>query len=119
LDYNILSEEQINGIHRKCHCYVSYTKGEGTGYTSCQAALEMKPIIIGNYSACREYLKDVEFVDVEEKPSIFCDLNYERHLKNCSENMCIYNKWFDPRYQKWGVPIREQFLRCFIVMKIK
>lgn len=109
LTHNILSEEQINSIHYKCHCYVSYTKGEGTGYTSCQAALFMKPIIIGNYSASKEYLKYASLVDVDVQPAIYCDLHYSRHQIYCTGNTCKYNKWYDKTYQNWGIPKRDEF----------
>lgn len=116
IDYNILSEEQINSIHKSCNCYISLSKAEGTGYTSCQAVLFNKPIIIGNYSASPEYIKYAHYIDVNITPVLYCDKNYSKH-NSCPPNYCIYNKWYDINYQNWGIPKIDQALNimkyCF------
>ncbi len=113
-DFSLLSDAQINGIHNRCHCFVSMTKGEGTGYTACQAALLNKPIIISNYSATPEYITHAHFVDVDLGPALYCDKNYEKH-KNCG-NTCYLNENFDITYQLWGIPrasqVRDHMRRC-------
>lgn len=113
-DFSLLSDPQINGIHARCHCFVSMTKGEGTGYSACQAALLNKPIIISNYSATPEYITHAHFVDVDLGPALYCDKNYEKH-KNCG-NTCKLNENFDITYQLWGIPrasqVRDHMRRC-------
>jgi glycosyltransferase involved in cell wall biosynthesis len=115
VDIVILSEQQITAVHEMNDCYVSLTKGEGTGYTSCQAALLGKPIIISRYSATPEYIKFAHFVDVEIQSAIYCDRVFSKH-RNCT-NRCVFNPNYDSNIQKWGVPIasqvREKMQHCF------
>jgi hypothetical protein len=108
VDYNILSEKEINGIHSSCHCYISYSKAEGTGYSSCQAVLFNKPIILGNYGASKEYIKQCDFVHVKIQKSIYCDKTYLSH-KLCSDYICSYNTLYNLD-QSWGVPNSEMFV---------
>ena len=53
----LLADEQIQGIHERCHCYVSFSHSEGVGMGAVEAALYDKPVIITEYSAPKEYIK--------------------------------------------------------------
>ena len=53
----LLEEEQIQSIHERCHCYVSFSHSEGVGMGAVEAALCDKPVIIAEYSAPKEYIK--------------------------------------------------------------
>jgi len=53
----LLADEQIQGIHERCHCYVSFSHSEGVGMGAVEAALFDKPVIITEYSAPKEYIK--------------------------------------------------------------
>jgi len=53
----LVSEEQIQAIHERCHCYVSFSHSEGAGMGAIEAALCDKPVIITEYSAPPEYIK--------------------------------------------------------------
>lgn len=106
IDIIILSEEEITAVHSMNDCFVSLTKGEGTGYTSCQAALLGKPIIISRYSATPEYIKSAFFVDVEMHPTIYCDRVFAKH-RNCGTR-CVFNPNYDSSFQTWGIPVAEQ-----------
>jgi glycosyltransferase involved in cell wall biosynthesis len=53
----LISEEQIQSIHERCHCYVSFSHSEGVGMGAVEAALCDKPVIITEYSAPKEYIK--------------------------------------------------------------
>jgi glycosyltransferase involved in cell wall biosynthesis len=116
IDQSVFSEKQIAAIHTLNDCYISISKGEGTGYSSCQAALFNKPIIIPNYSATPEYIKHAEFVDVDIVPASYCDHNFAKH-RRCHPTRCIFNPFYDSSYQVWGQPrvhqVREKMLHCF------
>ena len=53
----LLSNEEIQAIHERCHCYVSFSHSEGVGMGAVEAALYDKPVIITEYSAPKEYIK--------------------------------------------------------------
>ena len=53
----LVSDEQIQAIHERCHCYVSFSHSEGVGMGAVEAALCDKPVIITEYSAPKEYIK--------------------------------------------------------------
>lgn len=116
IDQCVFSEKQIAAIHTLNDCYISISKGEGTGYSSCQAVLFDKPIIIPNYSATPEYIKHAEFVDVDIVPASYCDHNFTKH-RRCHPTRCIFNPFYDSSYQVWGQPrvhqVREKMLHCF------
>ena len=54
---DLVSDEQIQAIHERCHCYVSFSHSEGVGMGAVEAALCDKPVIITEYSAPKEYIK--------------------------------------------------------------
>ena len=53
----LLSNEEIQAIHERCHCYVSFSHSEGVGMGAVEAALYDKPVIITEYGAQTEYIK--------------------------------------------------------------
>ena len=53
----LLSNEEIQSIHERCHCYVSFSHSEGVGMGAVEAALYDKPVIITEYGAQTEYIK--------------------------------------------------------------
>jgi len=53
----LLADEQIQAIHERCHCYVSFSHSEGVGMGAVEAAMFDKPVIITEYSAPKEYIK--------------------------------------------------------------
>ena len=53
----LLSDAEIQTIHERCHCYVSFSHSEGAGMGAIEAALCDKPVIITEYGAPKEYIK--------------------------------------------------------------
>tara|TARA_B100001094_G_C18191818_1_gene807814 strand:- start:633 stop:5519 length:4887 start_codon:yes stop_codon:yes gene_type:complete len=58
LNFNNLSENDINYIHKTCNCFISLTKSEGVGMNSINAALANNPVIISSYGGTEHYLKN-------------------------------------------------------------
>jgi len=52
----LVSEEEMEKIHREGDCYVNFSKSEGVGMGACEAALRNKPIIITDYGGAPEYV---------------------------------------------------------------
>jgi len=53
----LVSAEEINAIHAKGDCYVSFSSSEGVGMGAVEAAIRNKPVIITNYGGAPEYIK--------------------------------------------------------------
>ena len=61
----LISDEEMDKIHNRCDCYVSFSKSEGVGMGPVEAALRDKPVIITNYGGSPEYVKTPYTIDCE------------------------------------------------------
>lgn len=61
----LISDEEMDAIHNRCDCYVSFSKSEGVGMGAVEAALRDKPVIITNYGGAPEYVKTPYTIDCE------------------------------------------------------
>ena len=59
----ILSDEEMDAIHNRCDCYVSFSHSEGVGMGAVEAAMRDKPIIITDYGGAPEYIKTPYTID--------------------------------------------------------
>lgn len=63
----LVSEEEMNKIHDRSDCYVSFSHSEGIGLGAVEAALRDKPVIITNYGAPCEYINTPYTIDCKLK----------------------------------------------------
>ena len=61
----LISDEEMDKLHERCDCYVSFSKSEGVGMGPVEAALRNKPVIITNYGGSPEYVKTPYTIDCE------------------------------------------------------
>jgi glycosyltransferase involved in cell wall biosynthesis len=61
----LISDEDMDKIHDRGDCYVSFSKSEGVGMGPVEAALRDKPVIITNYGGSPEYVKTPYTIDCE------------------------------------------------------
>ena len=61
----LISDEEMDKLHNRCDCYVSFSKSEGVGMGPVEAALRDKPVIITNYGGSPEYVKTPYTIDCE------------------------------------------------------
>jgi glycosyltransferase involved in cell wall biosynthesis len=54
---NLLSEDEISGLHARGDCYASFDRGEGFGLSPFAAGACGNPIIVTNYGGSKEYAK--------------------------------------------------------------
>ena len=54
---DMLSDEEMNALHDRCDCYVSFSHSEGVGMGAVEAAMRDKPVIITEYGGASEYIK--------------------------------------------------------------
>ena len=85
----MLSNDQIEEIHRKCHCYVSFSNSEGVGMGAVEAAMHNKPVIISEYGGCAEYVKTPYTIQ-------------------CGKKKIGYNDFLFTPDLEWGEPDFEQ-----------
>lgn len=52
----LLPSSEIQRIHDRCDCYVSFSNSEGVGMGAVEAALNNKPVIITEYGGAKEYI---------------------------------------------------------------
>lgn len=57
----LISDEEIEYIHKVGDCYVSMSHSEGAGMGAIEAAMHHKPVIIPEFGATKEYL-DTEWI---------------------------------------------------------
>jgi len=62
---DLLSNEEMDNLHNRCDCYVSFSHSEGIGMGAVEAALRDKPVIITNYGGAPEYVKTPYMIDCE------------------------------------------------------
>jgi glycosyltransferase involved in cell wall biosynthesis len=61
----LISDEDMDKLHDRGDCYVSFSKSEGVGMGPVEAALRDKPVIITNYGGSPEYVKTPYTIDCE------------------------------------------------------
>ena len=61
----MLSNDEMDDIHNRCDCYVSFSHSEGVGMGAVEAAIRDKPVIITDYGGAPEYIKTPYLIDCE------------------------------------------------------
>jgi glycosyltransferase involved in cell wall biosynthesis len=61
----LISDKEMDRLHNRCDCYVSFSKSEGVGMGPVEAALRDKPVIITNYGGSPEYVKTPYTIECE------------------------------------------------------
>jgi glycosyltransferase involved in cell wall biosynthesis len=61
----LISDEEMDQLHDRCDCYVSFSKSEGVGMGPVEAALRDKPVIITNFGGSPEYVKTPYTIECE------------------------------------------------------
>ena len=63
----LLPSSDIQRIHDRCDCYVSFSNSEGVGMGAVEAALNGKPVIITEYGGAKEYIHTPYVVPCTQK----------------------------------------------------
>ena len=53
----LLPDNELNGLHSLCDCYVSFSSSEGIGLGAVEAAIYNKPVIISEFGGAIDYIK--------------------------------------------------------------
>lgn len=87
----LVSESDLDDIHNKSDCYVSFSHSEGVGMGAVEAAIRDKPVIITNYGGAPEYIKTPYIIDCE--------------LEKLEQDDFLFQKGME-----WGKPNFDQLL---------
>lgn len=61
----LISDEEMDKIHDRADCYVSFSSSEGVGMGAVEAAMRDKAVIITNYGGAPEYIKTPYTIDCD------------------------------------------------------
>jgi len=61
----LVTEEEMNTIHSRGHCYVNFSNSEGVGMGAIEAAMRDKPVIATSYGGPSEYIQTPYMIDCE------------------------------------------------------
>jgi glycosyltransferase involved in cell wall biosynthesis len=89
----LLSNEQMENVHTKGHCYVNCSHSEGVGMGAVEAAVRNKPVIITDYGGLKEYVKTPFMVECTLGPIGYDDFLFTKELE-------------------WGHPSYEGLVKC-------
>ena len=76
----LISDEQMENVHAKGHCYVNCSHSEGVGMGAVEAALRSKPVIITDYGGLKEYVHTPFTVPCTLGPIGFDDFLFTKDL---------------------------------------
>jgi len=89
----LLSDEDLEKVHDRGHCYVNCSHSEGVGMGAVEAALRAKPVVITDYGGLKEYVKTPWIVPCTKGPIGFDDFLFTKDLT-------------------WGHPSGEALQKC-------
>jgi len=89
----LLSDEDLEKVHEKGHCYVNCSHSEGVGMGAVEAALRSKPVVITDYGGLKEYVRTPWVVPCDKGPIGFDDFLFTKDLE-------------------WGHPSGEALQKC-------
>ena len=101
VDIRNLTDSQLQNIHAKGDCYISLSKGEGTGLGACDACLAGNQLILTDCSGHNEYIKNFHVVDTISEEINMCD-SFPEHSE-CKNGICKIYPWFT-KEMKWRKP---------------
>ena len=77
----LISDEDMEKIHAKCHCYINCSKSEGVGMGAVEAAVRNKPVIITDFGGLQEYVKTPFVVTCTETTVGNTDFLFQPHMR--------------------------------------
>jgi len=63
----LVSDQEMEDIHRISDCYVSFSSSEGVGMGAVEACVRDKPVIITDYGGASEYIKTPYLIECDRQ----------------------------------------------------
>lgn len=119
----LLSDDQMENIHKNSDCYINCSHSEGVGMGAVEAALRNKPVILSEYGGLSEYVKTPWMVPCTIGPIGFDDFLFTKdlqwgypdyhalvgHMKDCYR--LNVRSWNHPSTRQIMETIGQDFLR--------
>jgi glycosyltransferase involved in cell wall biosynthesis len=76
----LLPEDELDGLHKICDCYVSFSNSEGIGLGAVEAAIQNKPVIIPEYGGAVDYIKTPYLIECGKQEVPFDDFLFKKGM---------------------------------------
>ena len=76
----LMSNEQMESVHKSCSCYVNCSHSEGVGMGAVEAALHGRPVIATDYGGLKEYVDTPYLVPCKVGPIGFDDFLFQKNM---------------------------------------
>jgi glycosyltransferase involved in cell wall biosynthesis len=63
----LIPENELDGLHKICDCYVSFSNSEGIGLGAVEAAIQNKPVIIPEYGGAVDYIRTPYLIECDKQ----------------------------------------------------
>ena len=63
----LIPEQELDGLHKICDCYVSFSNSEGIGLGAVEAAIQNKPVIIPEYGGAVDYIRTPYLIECDKQ----------------------------------------------------
>ena len=122
----LIPQDELDGLHVMCDCYVSFSSSEGIGLGAVEAAIQNKPVIIPEYGGAVDYIKTPYLIECGKQPVPFDDFlfkqgmiwgkpNFEQLVKFMKDAYDKRLTYMDHSYTRFVVG-PEEFHRTFALM---
>jgi glycosyltransferase involved in cell wall biosynthesis len=102
----LVSDEEIENIHKSSHCYVNCSNSEGVGMGAVEAAIRDKPVIITDFGGLQEYVHTPFIIKCKETTVGVDDFLFQSHMKwgdPSIEDLVLHmTKCFNERITYWN-----------------
>jgi glycosyltransferase involved in cell wall biosynthesis len=122
----LLPEDELNGLHTLCDCYVSFSNSEGIGLGAVEAAIQNKPVILPEYGGAVDYIKTPYFISCEKQEVPHDDFLFKKGMIWGKPNFDQLVKFMKDAYDKKMTYMNhdhtrfvtgpEEFYRTFALM---
>ena len=63
----LIPENELEGLHKICDCYVSFSNSEGIGLGAVESAIQNKPVIIPEYGGAVDYIRTPYLIECDKQ----------------------------------------------------
>jgi glycosyltransferase involved in cell wall biosynthesis len=96
----LLPDHEIQNLHKRCDCYVSFSHSEGVGMGAVEAALNNKPVILTEYGGGAEYVKTPYTIECGRCPVGVDDFLYTKDMEWGNPNQTRLSEFMKDAYEK-------------------
>jgi len=96
----LIPETELDGLHKICDCYVSFSSSEGIGLGAVEAAVQNKPVIIPEYGGAPDYIRTPYLIECGKQEVPFDDFLFKKGMIWGKPNFEQLMKYMKDAYDK-------------------